>query len=144
MPSLLRAAVYRVAIQGPRKRSAPEALRCELERQPPKIFLSARPAAFAPAAELRIDPLPQGSHVILRLMWGPLPAPFPRALAAASLALALALLLVSSVSPLWLVAALLLAGLPALALWRQRVGEQRLQHHLSGLLGDCVWSPRPH
>ncbi len=58
--------------------AAPQMLRCELERQPPKVFLSEDGVPFPPAAELRIDPLAEGSHVTLRLMWGPLPAPFPR------------------------------------------------------------------
>jgi hypothetical protein len=123
--------------------SASEALRCELQRDPPKVFLSGVPA-FPPAAELRIAPLPQGSHVILRLMWGPLPAPFPRALAAVGVLVALALIALFSTSPLWLAAAAVLVVLPAVALWRQRIGERRLQDHLSALLGDCRFSPRPH
>lgn len=123
--------------------AVPDALRCELDREPPKVFL-ADPGPFAPAAELRIDPLPEGSRVILRLMWGPLPAPFPRALAALGLLLALALLVLFSASALGLGAAALLILLPAAALWRQRSGERRLQDHLSVLLGDCNWTPRPH
>jgi len=130
---------------GPSESTPPAApLRCELDRQPPRVFLAARPRTFAPAAELRIDPLPEGSHVILRLMWGPLPAPFPRALAGAGVLLALAVLRLAPPSPSWIAAALGLGLVPALVLWRQRSGERRLQDRLSGLLGGCVWSPRPH
>src|SRR5262245_53465524 len=65
-------------------------LQWSLERKPPKVFL-ATPLPVAPAAELRIARDASGSEVILRLMWGPLPAPFPRALALAGLLLALVL-----------------------------------------------------
>jgi protein-S-isoprenylcysteine O-methyltransferase Ste14 len=58
--------------------------------------------------------------------------------------LGLALLALAWASPFWVAAAALLILVPTAALWRQRVGERRLQNHLSGLLGDCTWNPRPH
>jgi hypothetical protein len=124
--------------------AAARALRCELDRRPPKIFLRVPPLTFAPAAELHVDPVGQGSQVVLRLMWGPLPAPFPRAVAAAALVAGLGLLASYSLSPGAVLAAALIAGPAALALWFQRAGERRLRARLAELFGGCDWFARPH
>jgi len=114
------------------------------ERRPPKFFLTGTPATLPAAAEVAIMEASHGTDVILRLMWGPLPAPFPRAMAATGIAIGLLLAWFAGNSPvLWLLAALI-AVLPVAALLYQKRGEQYLQSRLGELLGGAKFSPRPH
>ena len=121
------------------------ALRYEADRSPPKFFLSQAPITLPAAAEVA-EIVDEGEHasVVLRLMWGPLPAPFPRALFAAALIVAIGLLIATPDSIGVAGIALLLAGAPGLALWMQQRGEENLQHRLGALLGDVPFRPQAH
>jgi hypothetical protein len=105
-------------------------------RTPPKFFLRGLPVVPPAAAEVWVDEKGSGSEVVLRLMWGPLPAPFPRAVA--GVGLLLAVLLLAFAPGTWVLAALCLA-LPLGALLYQREGEQSLQSRLSA---PCFTSAR--
>ena len=118
-------------------------LRLEADRQPPKLFLAGSPITFPTAAELAVAEQAAGAEVVLRLMWGPLPAPFPRALAGAGLLLGGGVVALAPVSGLAWVVGLLLAGAPALALAYQAQGERRLQATLSQVLG-APFRSKPH
>ncbi len=106
------------------------------ERAPPKFFLKHLPGTMAPAAELDIQRQSGGSTVVLRLMWGALPAPFPRALVGVGLLGAIGLLSIGSTGFLALLLAGLLAVVPTLALVYQKRGEARLQATLADLIGS--------
>lgn len=115
-----------------------------MDRTPPKFFLGGVPVTMPAAAEVAISEHAGGANVVLRLMWGPLPAPFPRALAGASVLLGLLVAIFSDRSVgSWLLA-LLFAILPVAALLYQRRGEQELQSQLSRMLDGARFSPSPH
>ncbi|MFM9967676.1 MAG: hypothetical protein ACKVQK_04625 [Burkholderiales bacterium] len=114
------------------------------DRARPKLFLSGIPVTPPAAAEVYVSEGSQGSDVVLRLMWGPLPAPFPRALAAFAFLLGLLIAYFSAGSIVALVAAALVAALPIAALVYQRQGEKHIQDRLSALLGAANFVPRAH
>lgn len=114
------------------------------DRYPPKFFVTGVPVTPPPAAEVSLSRQPGGTEVVLRLMWGPLPAPFPRALAGASILLAVLIALVAGHSAFAWFAAGLLGAMPLLALLYQRRGERVLQQQLSGVLDGASFVPKPH
>ncbi len=114
------------------------------ERRPPKFFLRRLPVTPPAAAEVSITEKSGGADVVLRLMWGPLPAPFPRALAGIGLVLGLLILVLSDhVVSSWLLAAVFIVA-PATALFCQRQGERVLQSSLSDMLDGAVFRPISH
>jgi hypothetical protein len=118
-------------------------LRYAQDRRPPKFFLSSVPVTLPAAAEVAVNPDGHGTHVVLRLMWGPLPAPFPRAVAAAGILLGLLVWIVADRSMgSGIMASLIL--LPLAALLYQRRGERELQAQLSRILGVQTFEPKPH
>ena len=119
-------------------------LRYAQDRRPPKFFLSSVPITLPAAAEVAVNPDGQGSHVVLRLMWGPLPAPFPRGVAAAGFLLGLLFAMVADRSLGSGIIASLLILLPLAALLYQRRGERELQAQLSRILGIPTFEPKPH
>jgi len=119
-------------------------LRYAQDRRPPKFFLSSVPVTLPAAAEVAVNPDGHGSHVVLRLMWGPLPAPFPRAVAAAGVLLGLLFAMVAERSLGSGIIASLFILLPLAALLYQRRGERELQAQLSRILGVPTFEPRPH
>lgn len=119
-------------------------LRFLAERSPPKFYLKHLPVTMAPSAELDIQRQSGGSTVVLRLMWGPLPAPFPRAMVGAGV---IAGLLLAWLGPSgWLTPALagLLAVVPTAVLMYQKRGEARLQSVLATLIGSKGFLDQPH
>jgi hypothetical protein len=113
-------------------------------RKPPKFFLTSVPVTLPAAAEVAITERPGGADVVLRLMWGPLPAPFPRALAAAGILLGPLVAYFSQGSAGdWTMAAII-ALLPLAALLYQKTGERNLQSQLGELLGGASFLPKPH
>jgi hypothetical protein len=113
-------------------------------RTPPKFFLVGAPVTPPAAAEVAILEQSGGAEVVLRLMWGPLPAPFPRALAGAGLLLGLLITIFSDRSTGAWALAVLVAVLPGLALLYQQNGERELQAQLSRLLDGARFTPKPH
>ncbi len=113
-------------------------------RTPPKFFLSAVPVTLPAAAEVAVHERAQGAEVVLRLMWGPLPAPFPRCLAALSILAGALIVALSGQTPVDLVLGGLLAVLPTLALLYQRQGERQLQARLAKVLGGASFRPKAH
>jgi|GEM_PF-1911765 len=114
------------------------------DRTPPKFFLAGASMTPAAAAEVAIHGESGGAEVVLRLMWGPLPAPFPRALAGAGLLLGLLLAIFTDCSPGVWVLACLVAILPGAALLYQQNGERELQSQLSRLLDGARFTAKPH
>lgn len=115
-----------------------------MDRRPPKFFLAGAPMMPPAAAEVAILEQSGGAEVVLRLMWGPLPAPFPRALAGAGLLFGLLVVIFSDRSAgVWALAALV-AVLPVVALLYQQRGERELQSQLSRLLDGARFTPKPH
>jgi hypothetical protein len=114
------------------------------DRTPPKFFLAGAPVTPPAAAEVAILEQSGGAEVVLRLMWGPLPAPFPRALAGAGLLLGLLIAIFSDRSIGAWTAAAFFAVLPGLALLYQQRGERELQSQLSRLLDGARFTPKPH
>lgn len=113
-------------------------------RKPPKFFLSGVPVTLPAAAEVAISERPGGAEVVLRLMWGPLPAPFPRALAGVGTLLGLLIAYFSSGSAGdWWIASLIVL-LPIAALFYQQRGEQHLQSRLGKILGGVSFLPKSH
>jgi len=112
-------------------------------RTPPKFRVAGGAFGVAPSAELMFDEQRGRVDVILRLMWGPLPAPFPRAVALVGV-LAGAALTISTQAPWALAAGLGLALAPLWALFRQRRGERELQTRIAGIMGAAPFVPRPH
>jgi hypothetical protein len=116
----------------------------DANRRPSKLFLRSSVAPPPPPAEIDLRETEAGSSVVLRLMWGPLPAPFPRVVAAAGVLLAAAVLIFGGGSAAAIGAAVGLAGLPLAALLLQRRGEHRLQSELARALGVGAFQPVPH
>ncbi len=114
------------------------------DRTPPKFFLLRRSVTPAPSAEVSVKERPGGAEVVLRLMWGPLPAPFPRALAALSSLCGLLIVFLSSQTPGAYALGSALILLPLAALFHQRQGELELQAQLSQLLDGVTFTPSPH
>ena len=113
-------------------------------RIPPKFFLAGSPITPPAAAEVAVTGASGGAEVVLRLMWGPLPAPFPRVLAGGGLLLGLLIAIISDRSAgAWVLAALV-AVLPGAALLYQQQGERELQSQLSRLLDGARFTPKPH
>src|SRR5262245_17444097 len=119
-------------------------LRYAQDRRPPKFFLSSVPVTLPAAAEVAVNPDGHGTHVVLRLMWGPLPAPFPRAVAAAGILLGLLVAMLADPSLSSAIIASLLILLPLAALFYQRRGEREIQAQLSRMLAVQTFQPRPH
>lgn len=114
------------------------------ERRPPKFFLPRVPVAPPAAAEVSITEKSSGADVVLRLMWGPLPAPFPRALAGIGLLIGLLIVILSERTVIsWLLAAFFIVA-PLTALLYQRQGERVLQSSLSNMLDGATFRPKPH
>lgn len=114
------------------------------ERMPPKFFLAGAPVTPPAAAEVAINEQSGGAEVVLRLMWGPLPAPFPRALVGGGLLLGLLIAIFSDRSIGAWVVAVLFVVLPGVALLYQQRGERELQARLSRLLDGARFTPKPH
>jgi hypothetical protein len=114
------------------------------DRTPPKFFLAGAPVTPPAAAEVAILEQSGGAEVVLRLMWGSLPAPFPRVLAGAGLLLGLLLAIFTDRSPGVWVLAFLVAILPGAALLYQQRGERELQSQLSRLLDGVRFTSKPH
>lgn len=129
---------------GREKSASSRELLYAVDRMPPKFFLAGVPVTPPAAAEVAILEQSGGAEVVLRLMWGPLPAPFPRALAGAGLLLGLLIAIFSDRSiGAWVVAALV-SLLPIAALLYQQRGEQELQSQLSRLLDGARFTPKAH
>jgi len=120
----------------------------ESDRTPPKLFLRRLPLTAPAAAELALHSRADATEVVLRLMWGPLPAPFPRAVAALGTALGALWFLLAwngvpeTLSPYAITASLI--GLPLAALLYQKQGELALQRYLASLLQASPFEPKPH
>ena len=113
-------------------------------REPPKFFLKSSPLTLPAAAEVAINEHPGGANVVLRLMWGPLPAPFPRALAAIGMLLGLLLAVNAGDSTIALGVACVIALFPIAVLLYQKMGEQHLKARLGELLGGADFVAKPH
>ncbi len=113
-------------------------------RNPPKFFLPGPRLTMPAAAEVWVEQKITGAEVILRLMWGPLPAPFPRALAGLALLAACLVLGLSARTTGDLGLSVALALLPLCWLQIQRRGERVLQAEIGHLLGDLQFHSRPH
>lgn len=119
-------------------------LRYDATRTPPKFFLSGLPVTLPAAAESALHEGDGGTEVVLRLMWGPLPAPFPRVVAALGVILALGILAFSQRTLVdWMFAGVI-GGLPLALLAYQRAGERALQARLAVVLGSAPFVPKPH
>lgn len=118
-------------------------LSCDAERVPPKVSLSGIRLLPPAAAEVVTAERSGATEVVLRLMWGPLPAPFPRALAAAGVLVAGLVLVVAAPSPLAWLGATLVAALPVAAWLYQRGGEQLMQERLNDVLQGSGFTPGP-
>lgn len=143
-PDKVRARFEASENSDPEKAPASRRLLYARDRTPPKFFLAGAPVTPPAAAEVSIHEQSGGADVVLRLMWGPLPAPFPRALAGAGLLLGLLIAVFSDRSVGAWASAFLVAVLPGAALLYQRRGEQELQSQLSDLLDGARFSPKPH
>jgi hypothetical protein len=124
--------------------AAPHAIALDSSRRPEKLFLRSFVLTIPPAAEIALQETEAGSSVVLRLMWGPLPAPFPRVVAAIGVLLAVAVLIFGGGTAWANVGAVILAGLPIAALLLQRRGERRLQSELTRTLGVGAFRPVAH
>lgn len=119
-------------------------LRFDATRTPPKIFLTNSYLTFPPAAEVKVNEEEDGSEVILRLMWGPLPAPFPRAVAAAGVLFSLIYFALMEASLANSLIALFVAGIPLLWFLFQQRGEGILQKTLTKYLKNSNWAVHHH
>ena len=119
-------------------------LRFDAERTPPKLFLTNSFLTFPPAAEVKVNEEKNGSEVILRLMWGPLPAPFPRAVAATGVVVAVLFYFLSSSSLTNTLVSVALGGIPLLWFLFQQRGEHALQKTLSKHLQNGKWAVHHH
>jgi type IV secretory pathway VirB2 component (pilin) len=129
---------------GVARQPAARVLRYDTSRTPPKFFLSALPVTMPAAAESALYAGNEGTEVVLRLMWGPMPAPFPRVVAALGVILACGILAFSSRTAADWMFALVIAGLPLALLAYQREGERVLQERLATVLGSAPFVPKPH
>lgn len=129
---------------GPEKSTASPQLLYAKDRTPPKFFLAGAPVTPPAAAEVSISEQSGGAEVVLRLMWGPLPAPFPRALAGAGALLGLLIAIFLDRSPGAWALAVLVTVLPGVAVLYQQKGERELQSQLSRLLDGARFTPKPH
>ena len=114
------------------------------ERQPPKLFLGGLPCTLPAAAEVTLNQQTEKTEIILRLMWGPLPAPFPRAVAAIGVLLCILIALLSNNAIISWVLGPLLAIFPILALFYQKQGEKDLQEQLTQTLDGASFKAKPH
>jgi hypothetical protein len=114
------------------------------ERTPPKFFLTKTTFTPPAAAEVSIIEKADGADVVLRLMWGPLPAPFPRALFGIGLVLGMSVLTLSDRTVGTWILAMLFIFLPFAALLRQQEGEKELQERLGNLLDGATFTAKPH
>ena len=143
-PDTVRARFEATGKSDREKSTASRRLLYALDRTPPKFFLTGAPVTPPAAAEVSICEHSGGANVVLRLMWGPLPAPFPRALAGAGVLLGLLIAILSDRSTgVWVLAALV-SLLPIAALLYQQRGERELQSQLSRLLDGARFTPKPH
>ncbi len=143
-PDMVRAR-FQAAAKADREKSTPSRqLFYAMHRTPPKFFLTGAPVTLPAAAEVSIQEYSGGADVVLRLMWGPLPAPFPCALAGAGVVLGLLLAVYSDRSVGDWVLTVLVTTPPVAALLYQRRGERELQSQLSGMLDGATFTPRPH
>jgi hypothetical protein len=106
--------------------------------------LTGSPLTFNPSAEVAVNATHTGSEIVLRLMWGPLPAPFPRAMAALGLLTGMATAAWSDGSPAELAAAVLIVLLPVAAVFHQRQGEREIQSRLSNVFDGAQFESVPH
>ncbi|MEM1436849.1 MAG: hypothetical protein AAGG11_22575 [Pseudomonadota bacterium] len=111
------------------------------DRQPPKFWLRRFPGTFPAAAEVTILSRGARSEVVLRLMWGPLPALVPRAGAAAGLLAGLTALILGGFGLADLLLAAILVIIPGSGLLYQRAGEQELMSKLARCLGVEAFVP---
>ena len=111
------------------------------DRKPPKLWLRRFPGTLPVAAEVLIRPRDGHSDLLLRLMWGPLPAFVPRVIAAAGVLLGSAVLVLGDFGLRDLALAGVLAIIPAVGLLYQQVGEQQLQSKLAKSLGAEGFEP---
>lgn len=119
-------------------------LRYAPNRTPPKVFVSDRVLTHAAAAEVSVSRHSLGAEVILRLMWGPLPAPFPRAVVGIAILFTLLILIFSDRTPGdWFLAVLLVVP-SIVVLHQQQRGERQLQQHLSSVLNGATFLPASH
>lgn len=114
------------------------------DRTPPKFFLAGAPVIPPAAAEVSVTTQSSGADVVLRLMWGPLPAPFPRAIAGISGLFGLLILIFDGHTISHWLSATLLILLPIAALLYQQRGERELQSLLSRMLDGATFTPKPH
>ena len=143
-PDTVRARFEASVKSNPENTTSSRKLHYAMDRTPPKFFLAGAPITPPAAAEVAIFEQSGGAEVVLRLMWGPLPAPFPRVLAGGGLLLGLLIAVFSDRSAgAWALAALV-AVLPGLALLYQQNGERELQSQLSHLLDGARFTPKPH
>ena len=119
-------------------------LRFDAKRTPPKLFLTNSFLTFPPAAEVKVNDEQDGSEVILRLMWGPLPAPFPRAMAAVGVLAGILYYYFTEGSFANTMIATALAGIPLLWVLFQQRGEGTLQRTLSKHLKNGKWAVHHH
>lgn len=143
-PQEVRTRFALVAPAGDDQAQASAALVYDAGRTPPKFSLRGVAVTPPAAAEVSIFESPTGSDVVLRLMWGPLPAPFPRALAATGILLGMAIAYISEWSAGGGISALLIALMPVAMLLYQRKGERHIQSRLGEVLGGVQFVPRPH
>lgn len=143
-PDTVRARFEAMGKSGSEKSTFSRQLLYVKDRTPPKFFLAGAPVTPPAAAEVAILEQSGGAEVVLRLMWGPLPAPFPRALAGAGLLLGLLIAIFSDRSIGAWVLACLVAVLPTAALLYQQRGEGELQSQLSRLLDGARFTAKPH
>ena len=126
----------------------PKMFKYDEDRNPPKIFYKNNLISFPACAEVHISPEEKGSNVILRLMWGPLPAPFSRAVAL-TLAVIAGLILYSSIAKnhfemIDVCLSLVLVVIPCGMLFFQSQGEKIIQNSLSKYLKNSEWTDHNH
>jgi len=115
------------------------------ERSPPKLFTTGFPLTLPATAEVSVKGVAgEGSHVVLRLMWGPFPAPFPRVVTAVGIIGGIAAIAVEPTSVMNVVAGVGAVVLSFLMLRHQMAGEERMKEKLTTLFGGAGWAPRPH
>jgi hypothetical protein len=119
-------------------------LHYEIHRNPPKMFVEGLRLTLPPAAEVAVNDVANGSEVVLRLMWGPLPAPFPRCLAIAGIVAGALLLAFAELTVVTWIAFMLVTLIPLTALYWQKTGEENLKSVLSAVLDGASFTAKPH